>query len=244
MDRDTFKSIWISAALASGAAVAITLIAMADTLAKWSVCTLVILGIVFFYGAAIGLGWLPVFVLQDTRQVLLLGSIIIAMVGLGIRVWPKSVNKPSIQAPPVLRVTTPRLHEGADDPFIEFQNDQLLAWGAPIIQSLRDALQQCKSDHREAYEMLGQNKINGEAYRESLSIADRKLVRVWDNLRPNLAMFRKALVGRVNGGNQGRNSPLQSDTPIAAGAVQYDVETSLRDLDDLTERLRKQIGVR
>ena len=68
---------------------------------------LVVFGIGFFYGAAVGLDWLPVFLLENTKQMLLLGVIIIGMVGLGVAVWPRHKNVPGVevntQAPSTIR---------------------------------------------------------------------------------------------------------------------------------------------
>ena len=103
MDRETLRTIWIGTALASGIAVVITLIATAGMIPKWSICALVVLGIVFFYGAAVGIGWLPYFVLRNTKEMLLLGFILVGMVSLGIAVRPsppKPIFRPAIVVSP------------------------------------------------------------------------------------------------------------------------------------------------
>ncbi len=88
MDSEALKLLWISTAVGAGIAVVITLIAAAEAIPKWSVVVLVILGCLFFHGAAIGLGWAK---LQPTniKSAILLGIIWVGMTALGFAVWPK-----------------------------------------------------------------------------------------------------------------------------------------------------------
>ena len=89
MDSEALRLLWVGTALAAGIAVVISLIAAADSIPRWSVIVLIVLGIIFFYGAAIGLGWAVIPYPNPGRTLLIRSLLLFAGIGvsMGVLGW-------------------------------------------------------------------------------------------------------------------------------------------------------------
>src|ERR1700680_3728890 len=91
MDSEAIRLLWIGTALGAGIAVVVTLIAAADSIPRWSVTVLVILGALFFSGSVIGLGWARLTRKGLTiRDIAIFAAIWLVMILLGWKVWPSA----------------------------------------------------------------------------------------------------------------------------------------------------------
>jgi hypothetical protein len=94
VDTEPLRALWIASAVGGGIAVVITLIAAAGAIPKWSVIALVLLGIVFFYGAAVGLHLVNLWPI-GVKSAVVFGLIAIGMTIFGLAAFPKE----KIEAP-------------------------------------------------------------------------------------------------------------------------------------------------
>lgn len=133
MDRATWKGLWLGVS-AAGVAVITTLIAASGSMAKWSICTLVMLGIIFFCASLVGLGWNKASRRHQTifKTVLLFAIVCSAMIGLGWGAWPKppiiEISKEikilSIVVAPGADANIGMLKDGFKVDFVLYSNDQ------------------------------------------------------------------------------------------------------------------------
>jgi len=148
---------------------------------------------------------------------------------------PKSKNSIPI-------VAMPRLHEG-NDPFVEFNNVQLLDWSDQIVNDLHEALNEYEIT---TSQILGSPSPNKESMRTARNARLRE--QTIDKYYNQLVIYRKELIRRVHGGDTDtamnyvylKLSLFQSDKDSLYGTVTIVV----RDLDELRDRLRTQMELK
>jgi hypothetical protein len=145
--------------------------------------------------------------------------------------------EPTPAAPP--RVKSPRLHLDSDDPFIEFQNDQLVEWGEPLVAQMGKAVADWKAEMRDI--MLGPYDKNAKQL--LIKSKNRRLRQTFmDCCYENAIMYRKELVTRVFGGDTNPNihwfyDSLTTTPPDDRATHEMEIEEIAKDLRELMSRV-------
>jgi hypothetical protein len=145
-----------------------------------------------------------------------------------------------------VRITTPRMHIGSD-PFVEFNNAQLIEWGQPIGDAIRTAFEEWQEESRKNSALVANASQAGttdaDDYRKTLKAStDLHLTRAFLKVSHNALAYRKEIVNRVPGGDTNPNVYYLyqnvEQEPSAFKSHRFEIELILEDLDELTARLQ------